>query len=138
MHASIKQNETELAEITPRYAELLQEEGNLKSQLDTAEGTRQRLYAKQGRNARYHNKRERDTWLRDEINKEVRGLREQLDGRGASNDAIEKEIQEARGARDKLMDERKLVIFLISFSYRTHANIDKKGSCGERMLKWIL
>ena len=68
VQASIKQHEQELEEITPRYVAHLQEEGTLKSQLDTAEGTRQRLYAKQGRNARFQNKRERDAWLRDEIN----------------------------------------------------------------------
>lgn len=68
IQASIKQNEDELTEITPQYVEKSQEEGRTKSELGTAEGIRQRLYAKQGRNARFNNKRQRDEWLRAEIN----------------------------------------------------------------------
>ncbi|KAI4246310.1 MAG: hypothetical protein L6R40_001978 [Gallowayella cf. fulva] len=68
LETSIKEHETELAEITPQYNARLEEEAAVKSELDSAEGTRQRLYAKQGRNARFRNKRERDDWLRAEIN----------------------------------------------------------------------
>ncbi|KAL8945876.1 MAG: hypothetical protein Q9183_007991, partial [Haloplaca sp. 2 TL-2023] len=68
LEASIEQHEQELAEITPQYNTSLQEEATQKAELETAESTRQRLYAKQGRNARFKNKRERDDWLRDEIN----------------------------------------------------------------------
>lgn len=64
---SIKEREDELADITPQYESKMQEEGATKSELDSAEGTRQRLYAKQGRNARFRNKRERDDWLRNEV-----------------------------------------------------------------------
>ncbi|MCJ1427549.1 Structural maintenance of chromosomes protein 3, partial [Sticta canariensis] len=64
---SIKEREDELADITPQYESKMQEEGAIKSELDSAEGTRQRLYAKQGRNARFRNKRERDDWLRSEV-----------------------------------------------------------------------
>ncbi|KAL8708882.1 MAG: hypothetical protein Q9220_006338 [cf. Caloplaca sp. 1 TL-2023] len=68
LEESIRQHQSELAEITPQYNSKLQEESTLKGELDSAEGTRKRLYAKQGRNARFRNKRERDDWLRDEIN----------------------------------------------------------------------
>ncbi|KAL8866927.1 MAG: hypothetical protein Q9174_005993, partial [Haloplaca sp. 1 TL-2023] len=68
LEASIGQHEQELEEITPQYNTSLQEEASQKGELETAESTRQRLYAKQGRNARFKNKRERDDWLRDEIN----------------------------------------------------------------------
>lgn len=68
LQASIEQHEQELAEITPQYNSRLQEEATVKGELESAEGTRQRLYAKQGRNARFRNKRERDDWLRAEIN----------------------------------------------------------------------
>lgn len=138
VQTSIREHEEELAEITPRYLSSMQVEASSKSELDTAEGTRQRLYAKQGRNARFRNKRERDDWLRNAINNsysdlakvkavrvqtsediaeleadilstegEITGLQEQLDGRGSSNEAMQKEIQEAKALRDKLMDERK-------------------------------
>lgn len=142
VQSSIKAREDELAQITPLYEAKMQEEGAIKSELDSAEGTRQRLYAKQGRNARFRNKRERDDWLRNEVSnsysqlakvKAVRmqttedvaglekeiaseesgidGLREQLDSRGTSNDAVQKEVQEAKVTRDRLMDERKYALF---------------------------
>ncbi|KAI4138743.1 MAG: hypothetical protein L6R39_006635, partial [Caloplaca ligustica] len=68
LQASIEQHEQELAEIIPQYNTRLEEEAAAKGELDSAEATRQRLYAKQGRNARFRNKKERDDWLRAEIN----------------------------------------------------------------------
>lgn len=68
LDSAIQQHEQELAQITPDYSTRLQEEATIKGELDSAEATRQRLYAKQGRNARFRNKRERDDWLRAEIN----------------------------------------------------------------------
>ncbi|KAL8932025.1 MAG: hypothetical protein Q9216_006991, partial [Gyalolechia sp. 2 TL-2023] len=68
LETSIEQHEQELVQITPQYNTSLQEEATLKGELESAEATRQRLYAKQGRNARFRNKRERDEWLRAEIN----------------------------------------------------------------------
>lgn len=67
LQSSITQHEQELAQITPEFQARKQEEATIKSELDSAEGTRQRLYAKQGRNARFRNKKERDDWLRKEI-----------------------------------------------------------------------
>lgn len=64
---SIKDHEDELANMAPEYSNRQQYEIATKSELDNAESTRQRLYAKQGRNARFRNKRERDDWLRREI-----------------------------------------------------------------------
>ena len=68
VQASIEEHEGELAEISPEYLTKLQLETTTKAELDSAEGTRQRLYAKQGRNARFRNKKERDDFLRDAIN----------------------------------------------------------------------
>ena len=141
VQTSIQQHEKELAEITPEYDAKIQQEATTKSELDSAEGTRQRLYAKQGRNARFRNKKERDDWLREAINSsypdlakvkavrvqttediteldqeianieaEIAALREQLDGRGSSNEAMQSHIQEAKALRDRLMDERKWVV----------------------------
>ena len=67
VEASIKQSEEELAEIKPGFVEKQREEAKVKSELDSAEATRQRIYAKQGRNSRFKNKRERDAWLDAEI-----------------------------------------------------------------------
>ena len=68
VQTSIEDREQELAEIKPEYLEKLRQETTTKSDLDSAEGTRQRLYAKQGRNARFRSKRERDDFLREAIN----------------------------------------------------------------------
>lgn len=64
---SIRQREEELQTINPQHAARKDQESTVKSQLDSAEAARQRLYAKQGRNARFRNKKERDDWLRKEI-----------------------------------------------------------------------
>ena len=138
VQTSIKEHEVELAEVTPEYLESLRQEGTIKSELSSAEDTRSGLYAKQGRNSRFRNKKERDEWLREAINSsytdlskvkavrvqtsediaelendianaeaEIMELREQLDSRGDNSDAIQKDIQEAKALRDRLMDERK-------------------------------
>ncbi|MCJ1476619.1 Structural maintenance of chromosomes protein 3 [Lambiella insularis] len=64
---SINQHEEELSQLIPEFQAKQEEEISLKSVLDNADSTRQRLYAKQGRNARFRSKRERDDWLRKEI-----------------------------------------------------------------------
>lgn len=63
----IRQREQELAQIMPEYNNRKEQEAAIKAQLDEAEGTRQRLYAKQGRTAQFRNKRDRDAWLQGEI-----------------------------------------------------------------------
>ena len=138
VQSSIREHEEELAEVTPKYLEKLQQEVTLKTELSSAEDTRSGLYAKQGRNSRFRNKKERDDWLREAINSsytdlskvkavrvqttediaeleneienteaEITELREQLDNRGDNSEAIQKDIQEAKALRDRLMDERK-------------------------------
>ena len=64
---SIQSREEELAQITPEFDAKKAEELTIKSQLDDADASRQRLYAKQGRNSRFRNKRERDDWLTQEV-----------------------------------------------------------------------
>ena len=138
VQASIREHEEELAEIMPEYDAKVEQEAAMRSELDSAEGTRQRLYAKQNRNARFRNKKERDDWLRQTIDSiypdlakvkaarvqtaediaalekdiskmesDITELRERLDSRGSSNEAMEKQVQDAKSLRDKLMDERK-------------------------------
>lgn len=61
--------ETELdGDVLPKFNSESQKEQNSKSQLDQAESRQQQLYAKQGRNARFRTKRERDDWLNAQIN----------------------------------------------------------------------
>lgn len=138
VEASIREHQDELAEVTPKYLEQLQQEETIKTELNSAEDTRSGLYAKQGRNSRFRNKKERDEWLREAINSsytdlskvkavrvqtaediaeleteianteaEITELREQLNSRGDNSEAIQKDIQEGKVQRDRLMDERK-------------------------------
>ena len=138
VQASIRGHQDELAEVTPKYLEKLQQEEAVRTELSSAEDTRSGLYAKQGRNSRFRNKKERDDWLREAINSsytdlskvkavrvqtaediaeleteigntetEITELQEQLNSRGDNSEAIQKDIQEGKAQRDRLMDERK-------------------------------
>lgn len=68
LRGAISEREKELKDLLPEYNTQRSQELDLKSQLDEAETARQRLYTKQGRNARFRNKNERDDWLREQIN----------------------------------------------------------------------
>ncbi|KAB2580109.1 Chromosome segregation protein sudA [Lasiodiplodia theobromae] len=63
----INQREQELATIMPGYNKLKEQEATIRSQLAESEGIRQRLLAKQGRQSQFRSKRERDDWLKKEI-----------------------------------------------------------------------
>jgi structural maintenance of chromosome 3 (chondroitin sulfate proteoglycan 6) len=68
IQGAIYERENVLAQVTPEFNAQRNDEVRLKGELETAEATRQRLYAKQGRNSRFKSKKERDDWLRKEIN----------------------------------------------------------------------
>ncbi len=74
VEALIQAREDELSQLMPEYDAKREQEGAIKSQLDEAEAVRQRLYAKQGRNSRFRSKRERDDWLRKEIDDSYEAL----------------------------------------------------------------
>ncbi|KAK9432895.1 RecF/RecN/SMC [Lipomyces doorenjongii] len=63
----IKTKESQLAELTPRFEQSLHAETEVRKALIDAEGQQQRLYAKQGRNAQFSSKTDRDKWLKKEI-----------------------------------------------------------------------
>ncbi|KAI9706490.1 MAG: Structural maintenance of chromosomes protein 3 [Candelina mexicana] len=65
--SAIHQREGELEGLLPGYTDLKEQEGAVKAQLDTAEALRKRLYAKQGRNAQFRSRKERDQWLEKEV-----------------------------------------------------------------------
>ena len=67
VQTAISEREAEHREILPRFNALKDQEETVKSQLTDAETSRQRLYAKQGRNSRFKNKSERDKWLNMEV-----------------------------------------------------------------------
>ncbi|KAI9166803.1 Chromosome segregation protein sudA [Paramyrothecium foliicola] len=63
----IASKEKELSKIMPQFQEAKHNESEIRRQLDTAEASRARLFAKQSRGSRFRNKAERDAWLRQEI-----------------------------------------------------------------------
>ncbi|KAK9388077.1 RecF/RecN/SMC [Lipomyces mesembrius] len=63
----ITAKESQLTELTPRFEQSLHAETEVKKALIDAEGQQQRLYAKQGRNAQFSSKADRDKWLKKEI-----------------------------------------------------------------------
>ena len=67
VQAAIQERETELKGVVPEFNAAKEREDGVKMQLNEAETSRQRLYAKQGRNSRFRNKSERDRWLQAEI-----------------------------------------------------------------------
>ncbi|KAK6851752.1 hypothetical protein PG990_015116 [Apiospora arundinis] len=67
VRAAIASKEAELAKITPEFEKRKRKETEIKQQLDAAEATRQRLFAKQSRSSQFKTKAERDAWLKKEI-----------------------------------------------------------------------
>lgn len=67
IQGAIKQREQQLSQIMPKYTKARDQEKTVKSQMDDADATQKRLYAKQGRSAKFKNKVERDGWLQKEI-----------------------------------------------------------------------
>lgn len=67
VQTAIGQRESELQTILPQFNAAKEQEDVVKLQLDQAETSRQRIYAKQGRNSRFKSKSERDKWLQKEI-----------------------------------------------------------------------
>lgn len=67
VRAEISTKESELAKIIPKYNKTKSKEEDARRNLDSAESTRSRLFAKQSRGSRFKNKSERDAYLRAEI-----------------------------------------------------------------------
>ncbi|RPB18790.1 RecF/RecN/SMC protein [Terfezia boudieri ATCC MYA-4762] len=86
----IQEKQEELEEITPSYSARKEEELRIRQQLDEAEATRQRLYAKQGRNTQFRSKKERDDWLQ----KEIKEIISTVTKRKSVRADLEKDIQE--------------------------------------------
>ncbi|KAJ5160889.1 Chromosome segregation protein sudA [Penicillium canariense] len=74
VQTAIQEREAELHDLLPRFNAFKDQEDTVKAQLTEAETSRQRLYAKQGRNSRFKNKSERDKWLQMEIRETHRSV----------------------------------------------------------------
>ena len=64
----INLREADLEHLVPEYSAKREQEKGLKQQMQDVEATRQRLYAKQGRQSQFKSKRDRDQFLQREIN----------------------------------------------------------------------
>lgn len=98
---AIAARETELATLLPDYNAKKIQEQKLKLDLEEAEASRQRLYAKQGRNTKFRSKRERDDWLRGEI-KECQVT---LAKRRSIKDNLAQEISDAEADATRIESE---------------------------------
>ena len=67
VQTQINERETSLQKMMPEFTKTRDQEKTIKFQVTDAEGKRQRLNNKQGRNAKFKSKGERDTWLKKEI-----------------------------------------------------------------------
>ena len=120
---SINQHENDLHKITPEFQAKQGEEHTLKAALDSADATRQRLYAKQGRNARFRSKRERDDWLRKEIDESYPQL--------AKIKAVRMQTAE------EITDLEKDVVVTEKGIFNLREQFDQRGSSTESMLDQI-
>ena len=109
---AIGESEKDLQKLDPEFRKRVDEETQAKADLDKAEAFRQRLYAKQGRNARFKSKKERDQWLQNEIDEsypqmtKIKAVRMQTE---EEINELQKQISSAEtemvGLRDQL-DQR--------------------------------
>ena len=120
---SIAEHEESLKLISPEFETKQQEEQTLKAALDSAEATRQRLYAKQGRNARFRSKRERDAWLTKEIDESYPQL--------AKIKAVRMQTAE------EITDLEKDIVAMEKEISTLREQLDQRGSSTESMLGQI-
>lgn len=154
--AQIAEADKLLKVLNPKFKTDSDKEQIVKGQLDAAEATQQRLYAKQGRSARFKTKKERDDWLQAQIDEAFEALSrfkatkmqtsegiqedtkaiahlekeignmQQSLGEGA--ETFQDEIGKAIEQRDNMIDERKSL-------WRKEAQIDSQFSSTQDQLR---
>ncbi|KAK5109113.1 hypothetical protein LTR62_007475 [Meristemomyces frigidus] len=112
----IAQRESELAKIIPLYNDKRAREHAIKQQVTGTEATINRLYAKQSRHSQFKTKRDRDQWLRSQIEDISNMLgtrraiamnaREEADELESQIQQLETEIAERRHRIDHRGDEQ--------------------------------
>ncbi|KAK7204285.1 putative chromosome segregation protein SudA [Myxozyma melibiosi] len=88
--AQITTKEARLEELTPSFEAARQQETEVKRQLSQATEAQQRLYAKQGRNAQFSTKADRDKWLR----KEIDDIKSTISQRESIRDGLQTQLEE--------------------------------------------
>ena len=156
VRAQIEEIEEELANVVPQFDSERSKEQSVKTRLEETTATQQRLYAKQGRSAKFKSKKDRDTWLQAQVDEAFQGLSqfkatrmqttegiaqdrkliaglekeiESLQQRtGGQDDSIEKNIQTATEQKESLMDERKML-------WRREAQLDSEYAAAQDDLR---
>lgn len=108
VQTSIRERETELQDILPRFNASKDEEDGVKARLTEADTSRQRLYAKQGRNSRFKNKSERDKFLQMEIresNRSIENVRGVVSQTEDDIKELENEIAELEPETERLREQ---------------------------------
>lgn len=102
----IASKEQQLSTISPAYNQKKQEEDEVRRQLDHAEATRNRLFAKQGRGTQFRNKSERDAWLRKEIQELELNISTQKANKIDADEEVERVQQSIAQAEQDVADLR--------------------------------
>ena len=156
LRTQIELAEKDLKKITPKFKTESDKEDVVKSQLESAEASQQRLYSKQGRSARFKTKKDRDDWLQTQIDEAFESLSrfkatkmqtteglkadketitelelqiEELQGQiAAGAESFEDQIQKKRDAKEKMDDDRKVL-------WRKEAQFDSQISAATDQLR---
>ncbi|QUC19308.1 uncharacterized protein UV8b_03549 [Ustilaginoidea virens] len=97
IQSEISQKEEQHAKVLPEYQKKKEQEADIRRQLDTAEASRARLFAKQSRGSRFKNKSERDAWLKQEVEE----LNLTISGQKANRIEAEEEVARVQKAIDQ-------------------------------------
>lgn len=152
----IKEIKAELNNLVPQFEAERTKEQSVKTRLEQATAAQQRLYAKQGRSARFKSKKDRDNWLQSQIDetfqslsrfkatrmqttegiaedqKVIKGLEKEIESlqqqAGEQDNSIDQEIQAAHERKDALMDERKML-------WRKEAQLDSEYATAQDDLR---
>ena len=90
LESTISKRESTLSALLPEYEQLKQDESATKLQLEKIEAQANHLYSKQGRNARFKNKSERNKY----IDTEIKDLESNLSQRESHKTDFVKEVEE--------------------------------------------
>ncbi|KAF4548310.1 Chromosome segregation protein sudA-like protein [Elsinoe fawcettii] len=115
LQQQIQQRETELAQLMPQYEDVKRQEQELNDNFVEVDSRNKRLNAKQGRQSQFRNKRDRDEWLRGQIQAVTQSLatrkavlmdaNEGITGKQDQITELETELAELRSRLDNRGDE---------------------------------
>lgn len=116
VRSEIASKEKELAKVVPSFNKTKQKEDEVRRNLDSAEATRNRLFAKQSRGTRFKNQQERDNFLQGEINELEQTIANQRANKMEGDEEVrriedaikraERSVQELRGKLANWQDDR--------------------------------